>query len=49
MIWSCDKGNRTRSVEISGINRSIREKESTKTKENLERYSEEGFGTNRSG
>jgi len=30
-------------IEVSG------EKESRKTKENLERYSEEGFGTNRSG
>jgi len=46
---SCEKGNRGRSAEISGRNGSIREKESRKTKENLERCSEEGFGTNRSG
>jgi len=34
------------SVEISGRNGSIGEKESRKTEENLKRYSEEGFGTN---
>jgi len=48
MVWSSEKGNGERSVEINGRNRSIGEKESRKTKENLERYSEEGFGTNRS-
>jgi len=37
------------SVEISRGNGSIREKGSRKTKENLKRYSEEGFGANRSG
>jgi len=40
MVWSCEKGNGGRSVEISGDNGSIREKVSRKTKENLERYSE---------
>jgi len=45
----CEKVNRGRSVDISGRNGSIGEKESKKTKENLERYSEEGFRTNRSG
>jgi len=49
IVWSCKKGNGGRSVEISGRNGSIREKGSRKTKENLERYSEEGFGTNWSG
>jgi len=38
MVWSCEKGNGGRSVEISGRNGSIGEKESRKTKENLERY-----------
>jgi len=38
----------TRSVEFSGRN-GRREKESRKTKENVERYSEEGFGTTWSG
>jgi len=46
MVWSCDKGNGGRSVVISGRNGSIGEKESRKTKEYLERYSEGGFGTN---
>jgi len=41
MVWSCDKVKEGRSVEISGKNGSIREKESRKNKENLERYSEE--------
>jgi len=27
MVWSCEKGNRGRSVEISGRNESIGEKE----------------------
>jgi len=49
MVWSCEKGNGGRSVEISVRNGSIRKKKSRKTKENLERYSEEGFGTNTSG
>jgi len=49
MVWSYGKGNGGRSVEISEGNGSIGEKESRKTKENLERYSEEGFGTNRNG
>jgi len=49
MVWSCEKGNGGRSAEIRGGNGSIRENGSGKTKENLERYSEEGFGTNRSG
>jgi len=49
MVWSYEKGNGGRSVEISGRNGSIREKESRKTKENLDKYSEEGFGTNRRG
>jgi len=49
MVWSCEKGNGWRSVEISERNGSVREKESRKTKENLERYSEVGFATNRSG
>jgi len=48
MVWSCEKGNGERSVEISGRNGSIGEKESRKTKENMEKFSEEGFGTNRS-
>jgi len=49
MVWSCEKGNGGRSVEISEGNESIGEKGKRKTKESLERYSEEGFGTNRSG
>jgi len=49
MVWSCEKGKGRRRVEVSGRNRSIREKESRKTKENLKRYSEERFGANRSG
>jgi len=49
MVWSCEKGNGGRSVEISGGNGSIGERGRRKTKENLERYSEEGFETNRSG
>jgi len=49
MVWSCKKGNGWRNVEISGKNGSIGEKESRKTQENLERYSEKGFGTNTSG
>jgi len=49
MVWTCENGNGGRSVEISGRNGSIREKESRKTKENLERYSKEAFGTNMSG
>jgi len=32
MVWSCEKGNGGRSVEISGKNGRIREKESRKTK-----------------
>jgi len=36
MVWSCEKGNGGRSVEISGRNGSIGIKESRKTKENLE-------------
>jgi len=40
MVWSCEKGNGGRSVEISARNGSIGEKENRKTKENLERYSE---------
>jgi len=45
MAWSCEKKNGGRSVEISGRNGSIGEKESRnrKTKENLERYIEEEF------
>jgi len=43
MVWSCEKGNGGRSVEISGRNGRIEEKESRKTRENLERYSEEGL------
>jgi len=46
MVGSCEKGGR--SVEISARNESIKEKESRKTMENLERYSEEGYGNNRS-
>jgi len=49
MVCSCEKGNGGRSIEISGGNGSIGEKGSRKTKENLKRYSEEGFGINRSG
>jgi len=49
MVWSSKKGNGGRSVEISGGSGSNGVKESRKTKENLERYSEEGFGINRSG
>jgi len=49
MVWSCKKGNGGRSVEISERNGSVGEKESRKTNENLERYSEEGYETNRSG
>jgi len=49
MVCPCGKENRGRRVEISEGNGSIGEKESRKTKENLERYSEEGFGTNRNG
>jgi len=49
MVWSCEKGNVGRNVENSGRQGSIGEKETRKTKENLERYSEEGFGTTRSG
>jgi len=49
MVWSCEKANGGRSIEISGRNGSFREKKSRKTKENLERYSEEGFGAIRSG
>jgi len=49
MVWSCEKGNGGRSVEISGRNGSVEEKECRKTKENLERYSEEGLGAIRSG
>jgi len=30
-VWSCEKGNGGRSVDISGRNKSIREKESRKT------------------
>jgi len=41
--------DRGRSVEISGGNGGIVEKEIRKTRENVERYSEDGFGTNRSG
>jgi len=36
MVWSGKNGNGERSVEITGINGSIREKESRKPKENLE-------------
>jgi len=43
MVWSCEKGNGGKSVEISGGNGSIGKRGSRKTKENLERYSEEGF------
>jgi len=50
MVWSCEKGNGGRSVEISERNGRIGgEKESRKTKGNLERYSEEEYGTNKSG
>jgi len=49
MVWSFEKGKGGMSVEISGRNGSIVEKESMKTKENLERYAAEGFGTNSSG
>jgi len=49
MVWSGKNGNGERSVEISGRNGSIGDKESRKTKENLDTFSEEGFGTNRSG
>jgi len=45
MVWPCEKGKRG----ISGRNGNIVEKESRKTKDNLERYSEERFGTNRCG
>jgi len=38
MVWSCEKGNRGRSVNISGRNGSEGKKES-KNKENLERSS----------
>jgi len=48
MVWSCENGTGGRSVEISGKNGSIGGK-SRKTKENLERYSKERFGTNMSG
>jgi len=41
MVWSCEKGNGGKSVEISGGNGSIGKRGSRKTKENLERYSEE--------
>jgi len=40
MVWSCEKGNGGKRVAISGRSGSIGEKESMKTKENLERYSE---------
>jgi len=46
VMW---EGNGGKSVEISGGNGSIGEKESRKKRENLERYSEKGFGTTRSG
>jgi len=49
MVWSCEMGNGGMSVEISGRNGSIGEKESSNTKENLKRYSEEGLRTNGSG
>jgi len=49
MVWSSAKGNGGRSVEFSGRNGRIGEKGRRKTMENLYRYSEEGFGTNRSG
>jgi len=39
MVWSCEKRNEGRSVEISGRNGSVGEKESRKIKENFERYS----------
>jgi len=38
MVWSCEKGNGGRSVEISGKNGSIGGKESRKIKENFEIY-----------
>jgi len=34
MVWSCEKGNGGRNVEISGRKVSVGEKESSKTKEN---------------
>jgi len=49
MVCSCEKRKGGKSVEISGRNESIGEKESKKTKKNLERYYEERFGTNRTG
>jgi len=49
MVWPCEKGNGRKGVKISGRNGSIKDKESRKTKENLERLSEDRFGTNRSG
>jgi len=41
-------GHVGRNVEIRGRNVSAMERKSRKTKENLERYSEEGFEANRS-
>jgi len=48
MVWSREQGNGGWSVEISGRNGSYGEKKRRKTKENLERFSEEGFETNKS-
>jgi len=44
VVWSCEKRNGGSSAEINEGNGSIGEKGSRKTKEVLERYSEEGFG-----
>jgi len=44
-----DKLRQRRLQWFGHVNGSIGEKERRKTMENLERYSEEGFGTNRSG
>jgi len=48
MVGLCENENGG-SVEISGRNGSITEKERSKTKTNFERYSEKGFGINKSG
>jgi len=43
MVRSCEKGNGERSVEISGISGRFCERESRRTNENMERYSEGNF------
>jgi len=45
MVWSCKKGNEAEGGVLRLVNEMTRKKESRKTKENLESYSGEGFGS----